>query len=118
MRWKIFYANGSTFSDQDGKPQDAPKRGVQIVHVEDGRCGRRVLKYGDYYVWSPTLGRWVEALDATAVIQRAHIEPWLVILFGEYLLEADFQRILIAAHEDDYIKPVSPSEPPHVAWRA
>lgn len=118
MSWKVFYSDGSTFSDRDGGPSEAPKSGVQVVHVEDGRCGRRVLKLVDYYVWSPTLTRWIDCADAPSVLLRASREPWVVVLYGEYLREAEFEKILIAAHEDDYVPAVSPSEPPHPAWRA
>lgn len=116
-RWKIFYSDGSTFSNKEGKPSDAPKRGVQVVHVEDGRCGRRVLRLADYYVWSPTLDRWLDCLDAASVLIRAQTEPFIVVLFGEYLVEADYEKILIQSHEDQEVPAVAPDEPPHPAWR-
>lgn len=117
MRWKIWYSDGSTFSDADGTPDEAPKSGVQVIHVADGRCGRRVLKLVDYYVWAPSLSRWLDCVDSASAILRMSREAWSIILRGEYLLEADFEKILIASHEDNYIPSVSPGDPPHEAWR-
>lgn len=117
MKWKIFYSNGSTFSDEDGKPEDAPKRHVQVINVEDGRCGRRVLKFCDYYVWSDRIGRWIDCSDAASAILRMLSVGNHCIIAGEYLREKDFERILIQAHEDKYIPVSTPNEPPHVAWR-
>lgn len=81
-------------------PEDAPKSGVQVIIVRDGSKGRRYLKLVDYYVWSTTLERWVDCIDSASAMLRAMREPWVVILSGEYLLEADFERILITAHND------------------
>ena len=117
MKWKIFYSDGSTFSDKDGKPWEAPKRKVQIISVEDGRCGRRILKFADYYVWSSRINRWVECVDATSAILRMLTVGEHHIVAGEYLREADFERILIQAHEDTYVPSFSPDELSHIAWR-
>lgn len=116
-KWKIFYSDGSTFSDEDGAPSEAPKRGAQVICIEEGRCGRRVLKLSNYYMWSPTLNRWLDQESETSVFLRAAQEPWTVILFGEYLIEKQFETILIAAHNDPYIPMVTPDGPPHPAWR-
>lgn len=98
--WKVYYTDGSTFSDLDGSPFEAPKTGVQVLNIRDGRKGRRTLKLVDYYVFSPNLDRWVDCVDSAAAMMRAAQEPWIVILFGEYIKEEDFEKVLIQAHSD------------------
>ena len=113
ISWKVYYSDGSTFT---GRPEDAPKQGVQVILVKNERVGRRVLKFCDYYVYSPTLQRWLDCADAASVIVRALKEPSVTVLAGEYLNEEDFEKILIAAHNDVDLPPHS-GPPPHEAWR-
>lgn len=114
--WVIYYADGRRVTSKDCAPEDTPVTGVQVILIRDGRHGRRVLKMADYYVWSASLGRWLDCLDSAAVVLRAMREPVLVRA-GEYLREADFERILIAAHNDPDLPSVSTADPPHPAWR-
>lgn len=118
VEWVIYYTDGSRVTSEMCEPRETPNDGVAVVLVRDGRCGRRVLYEGDYYLWSPTLGMWTKQIDAAGALMRACIaEPWCVIRRGEYQREAAFERILIAAHNDPDLPPVSPSAPPHPAWR-
>ena len=58
MRWRIYYDTGSTFSDTDGSPYDAPALGVLVIACEDESVGR-VLVYGQsYYFWWDEHARW------------------------------------------------------------
>lgn len=52
-KWKIYYADGSTFSAADGDWQDAPARGIIAVNVLSDEVGREVQLGKDYYVWWP-----------------------------------------------------------------
>jgi hypothetical protein len=63
MRWRIYYEDGSTFSDRDGDAFHAPPAGVQVIAREDpssprgfrllhGAAGHRDAFYwkaGDWY---------------------------------------------------------------------
>lgn len=57
--WRIYYADGSTFTSEDGQWAEAPAFGVQAVvyyHVPDGNGLRRKTVdggrgEGDVYVW-------------------------------------------------------------------
>lgn len=117
-QWRIYYTDGRTFDDTMGEPWEAPKVGVQVINIREGRLGRRTLKLADYYVWSPLVGRWLDIEHPTGVIQRMAREPWAVLLCGEYIAEADFERILIAAHDDPDFPMRKDAPPPHPAWRA
>ena len=116
--WVIYYSDGRRITSADlCSVTDLPTTGVQIVLVRDGRCNRRVLKFADYYVWSPTLNRWLDCYDSAAVIVRAIKEPWIKVLAGEYLRESDFEKILIRANRDDDLKGITPDSLPHSAWK-
>ena len=54
MKWVIFYADGSTFSDLDGEWKSAPDEGVQGVvkllgEDEHGRKLRQIYDGSDWY---------------------------------------------------------------------
>lgn len=51
--WRIYYADGSTFSDLDGDPQHAPGTGVIIIAQKSPIFGEKpyVQHMTDYYVW-------------------------------------------------------------------
>ena len=53
--WVIFYDDGSTFSDQDGKPEKAPDRGV--VCIADRSAAATVHKF-DWYYWRSDIREW------------------------------------------------------------
>lgn len=79
---------------------EAPAFGAQVVLVKDGPKNRRVLRLADYYIWRPSLGRWTDHQDSASVILAAAHEKWIKVVCGQYLREAEFERILIAAHND------------------
>lgn len=114
--WRIYYADGSTFSSNDGPAQNAPNFGAQVVLVRDKHVGRRVLKLADYYVWRPSLDRWTDHEDSASAILAMAREPWAVLICGQYLNDDDFERILIAAHNDPDLPPIARDKPPHPAW--
>ena len=60
--WKIFYDDGSVFSNKDGSPEEAPCRGIQIITQSNERVGRSVARSSDYYIYSEKMGGW-EGVD-------------------------------------------------------
>jgi hypothetical protein len=57
VKWRIYYEDGGTFSDEDGSPKEAPGWGVQTIvqpHIESGRY---LLPPYDYYLFRD--GRWI-----------------------------------------------------------
>lgn len=57
MEWKIYYADGSAFSSEDGSPQDAPGWGVQVIAVRDPAANGRCLLQGYAYYWMAEYGQ-------------------------------------------------------------
>ena len=53
--WKIFYDDGSSFSNEDGEPEDAP--GVGAVVIADSVANYTAHRW-DWYYWRPSKGEW------------------------------------------------------------
>jgi len=49
MWWRIYYADGTVFTDMDGTPFDAPARGVVVITQGDKQNIFRTCQ-GDYYI--------------------------------------------------------------------
>ena len=49
IQWKIWYGDGSIFSNKDGKPEEAPSGDIQIIVVKDEVTIRGFLQGFDYY---------------------------------------------------------------------
>lgn len=76
MKWKLYYGDGSTFSDEDGSWEDAPALDVQALVCEDSDVGYELNEGSDgwiqNYIWWPEASR-----------------PWGVDAYGslDYLVE-------------------------------
>ena len=81
MNWRIYYSDGSTFSDQDGTPWIAPARDVQVIVMESKEHGWQTQALTDYYVWD---------------VRSNEARWWGVDLFGlyDYLIEPGHKRVL------------------------
>lgn len=112
MDFKVFFADGTTWA---GPPAETPSKGVAAVIQHNDRVGRRVLKLQEWYLYCPSTEMWTDQPDAASALARAMREPWCVIRPGEYMREADFERILIAAQNDVDLPPRC-GGPPHPAW--
>lgn len=120
-KWKIFYGDGSTFSDQDGQPLDAPIANVQVIAQEHKESGRYMQTARDYYVYWPGRERWVGVdlagvldflvemslffwggeEDGAIIIQRA-VNTGLVKL-GRTINRERFYEIYQLADSDEYL---------------
>jgi hypothetical protein len=48
-RWKLWYADGTTFSDKDGEPWESPVQGVVAV-TQPGVVGKDILWNESHYL--------------------------------------------------------------------
>lgn len=53
LLWKIYYTDGSTFSDVDGAWNEAPARGVATLVTADPEVGRELDRGQEFYIWWP-----------------------------------------------------------------
>lgn len=97
MNWRIWYSDGTTFSDRDGEPAEAPGLGVQVVVQIDHRTGRRTLCERDYYVWKEQ--QWF-GVDLFGLWDYLSGPGRKVVKFGEYIDRLRFEDVLRLAEED------------------
>ena len=90
-RWTIYYKDGTTYTEQDGSPFDAPGDGVQVIAKErdDGSC--TLANYSDFYRW--TGESWIasEIWDVRAYFSR-HKGPQKIICGEECDHRSDFLK--------------------------
>ena len=94
MKWVIYYGDGSTYSDEDGDPYNAPPNNVQVV-VDGGK-----IRFGkDAFYWHPDIG-WC-ATDNAGFWDHMlmYIGPKAVI-FGRNIRNEDFWEIKARAKKE------------------
>lgn len=117
MNWRIYYADGTTFSSADGSWDDAPARGVIAVVRPNPQTGRSVEKGRAFYIMDPDAGEpwavdwpglWdylhrVGSLQAGIPLRDVNLDAlardWGV-KFGRSVPNEVYQRIVIAADND------------------
>jgi len=100
--WKIFYGDGSTYSDKDGLPELAPKRDVQIIGADCEIAGRRFERETDYYIWTPERGGW-RGVDKFGLFDYLIDSGYKIVLFGKMLNNKEYRKILDKATNDSYL---------------
>ncbi len=104
VRWKIFYADGSTFCDQDGWPYDAPARGVQAIAQSHPDVGRTINCKEHYYWW--TGERWLGG-DQFGLFDYLVENGPRKVIFGRVLDNDNFRKVMQQLIADDYLPPKS-----------
>lgn len=124
MRWKLYYADGSTFSSEDGSWSDAPHRGVVVLSTEDADVGREVDHgvRGEFFAWWPEATKpWghdrVGILDYLAasgyptclLLSDLSLDDWRAagVKVGRSIDNGPFREILRAAMDDPFLPPKS-----------
>jgi hypothetical protein len=103
-KWRIYYGDGSTYSDLMGAPEDAPTRNVQIIIQEHIDTGWYIQPGDDYYVW--TGDHWV-GVDRFGLYDYL-IEPgWKKVIFGRTLTNTEYKAIYRQAQHDKSLMPKS-----------
>ena len=103
MKWRIYYADGTTHETES--PGDIPlaKRfAVQIIVQDDPDHGRQLIHFADYYLWRADLGKWIGvAGDASALMALTTATADITcVLWGSMMDPYDWAKIQKAARED------------------
>lgn len=110
-KWKIFYVDGTMFSNADGKPEDAPGGGVAIIATEDDTVGLLIHHRNDYYAFDEQYGGWF-GLDEKGFTQFI-CRPGLKILkLGESMDTGRFKALFTRIHAD----PELPNKSARYPW--
>lgn len=100
-RWRIYYADGSTYSERDGALEDAPAWGVLVIAEVNLTDGRHTVSNGDYYVWDDRGAgpHWWEC-NETGLLLYLSKPGWKKVLFGELVENETFQAAHLRAVQD------------------
>ena len=116
MIWEIYYDDGTTFSDLEGTPQDAPSFGVIAVVSPDETVGRIIThKWDWYYVvgdqwWGSdvygVLDRMTHNLEVTALKQGRNVNN---TAFRRIMSEASINPRFSKKSANDFIESPRPA---------
>lgn len=98
--WRIYYDDGSTFSSEDGSPEDAPAFGAVVIVFPDEEVGRVIMHGWDWYYWVPEDGTWWGA-DIYGLLDRLlHRIDCRALLQGRNMLNTEYLALFKRASED------------------
>jgi hypothetical protein len=103
MEWIVYYADGSSFTNEDGTPENAPRDGVQCVAIANENFGK-VLWHGGtsenfaFYCWHDT--EWVPHDMLGLMTYLGQPGATKIVLRGYAIPVAAFRTIYYAAVED------------------
>ena len=99
-RWRIYYADGSTFDSSMGSPAAAPVAGF-ICAVGYDETNRRYIMHGwDHYCWDLEAQQWW-GMDLMGVFDRLRQGKVYAYKEGRTVTRALFQELMRRAHEDE-----------------
>lgn len=103
-KFKIWYGDGSTFTDEDGAPELAPKTNVQCVTIECPEHGQVVCKADDFYIYDVYDGEgcW-QGVDYFGMWDYLSRPGTKIVLFGRTLGNEEYRQIVGAAMDDPYL---------------
>lgn len=84
VEWKIIYSNGSTFTNLDGEPWEAPRVGVQTVLRLDETVNEVVTETSDKGFWIWREETWLGTDDAGLWDYIFNHRPWPLVIYGRY----------------------------------
>ncbi len=98
-KWVITYVDGSTFSDEDGEPHEAPRLYVQCIAVADISCGNYILAEQDFYCWHDD--QWIPH-DKAGLMQYLLLPgKEKIVLFGFWTARDKYAAMRVAAQRDE-----------------
>lgn len=97
MKWVVWYSDGTSFTDYDGAPHEAPRWGVLCVSTRNGH-NRTIWHATDYYCWADG---WVSC-DTTGLIDYLANRPGpeKIVLMGRHVQPEQFWRVFELAQND------------------
>jgi hypothetical protein len=103
--WIVFYDDGSTFSSDDGAPEQAPAWGVMVIAARSAEHGRTLWLGQDFFWWDED-GEWVDG-DLVGLIDYLARRPYTkkIVLMGRDRAPDRFHRSYRQALFDPRLPP-------------
>ncbi len=94
-RWEIVYDDGSTYSNEDGPPEEARTWGVIYVVTADPEVGRAIMGEWDFYTW---WGHWDQdnqwyGQDVFGLNDYLRRPGWKLVLLGGMVSNARYREL-------------------------
>lgn len=98
-RWRVYYADDSVFTSDEGEPHEAPRHGVQFVAIQDPEVGWQGEQSPEgYWIWRN--GRWFGTDTMGFWDYLYHHRGPCVCLFGRTLTRPRYRTLLKRATKD------------------
>ncbi len=114
MRWRVYYVDGTSYSNEDGPPESAPGSGVVAVAQQDAEVGVAIHQRNDYYVYAEQYGGWY-GLDVFGFAQYLTRPGFKVIKLAESMTTEGYKQLIVDIRADPGLPAKSaqhPWEPP------
>jgi hypothetical protein len=96
LEWRLYYEDGSIFSNEDGPPEASPAWGVVVIAQRVGKQHNNILWSGvPWNVYRTDLGFWTELDDIgfhDILVNKAHLVS--AIRPGRYMQTDRFMSIV------------------------
>jgi len=89
--WRIYYDNGSVFTDADGEPFAAPRQGVQII-VQEKDGDYEMVQGRDHFYWEPKVGGWCTS-DLFGAFDHLVRASRQCLLFGRQMTDDQYRAL-------------------------
>lgn len=107
MKWRIYYDDGSTFDNTQGKPEQAPPFGVLCIVAFNKDNGRSIFHKWDFYYYNTTVENWFGCDMFGLLDQLCHdnTNALKAVKQGRTVSNKQFRKILAkAVHDPDFPK--------------
>ncbi len=103
LKWKVYYADNSTFSSDDGEPWEAPGYGVQAVCQPEPDVGLETLHAFDYYIYRRGCWLGIGGHDGLVDHMISYAPEIKAVLAGRQIPRQDYQVVMrLALHDPDF----------------
>lgn len=100
MRWRIYYGDGSTYSDVDGSPEQSSHFNVQVIVVRDQDVGRRLIFGHAWYVFKDYLWFGIDDTEALIIQFLQDADKIRAVRAGMIVSPQAFKKIYAMAKND------------------
>lgn len=98
-RWRIYYGDGTVFTDHDGVAFAAPALNVQMIAVADDDHGWYLCRSSDYYWYLPESDAW-QGGDTFGLWDYLAQPGAKRVMFGRTIGNDAFSAILTRAYDE------------------
>lgn len=95
--WRLYYGDGSVFSDEDGEPEDAPCTNVMCAASYDEDNRRKLAHTADYYFFENDRWYGVDVFGLWDYLARPGLK---VVKFGRMISDRQYREVMSFAMKD------------------